>query len=142
VRLLGMVARLAAPRRNSRLHRLVAVGERAVESILFLRAVQRFGPPPRRARRPHAGPPGFRRQFNARKPLFFRNAGVRARKAGLVARIACLLAALANPERHIAYFYKRLLRGLHGARLIATAPPAGARTRQEPARLVPIADSS
>lgn len=121
-----VIAQFAAPRRGRRLHRIVARLERGVESILFLRAVHRFGPMPRRTRIPRAAPPGFRRQRHARLALFFRNSGVRARKANYAQRIASLVAALANPEPHVAYFFKRIARGLRGARLIAIAPPATA----------------
>lgn len=78
-----VIAQFTAPRRSRRLDRLVAYLERGVESILFLRAVHRFGPMPHRTRIPRAAPPGFRRQRHARLSLFFRNSGVRARKANV-----------------------------------------------------------
>ena len=118
-----VIARIGVTRRTRRLDRFVCRLERGVESILFLQAVHRFAPPPRVRRRPGSAPPGFRRQCNARHRQFFRNAGVRARKSGLAARLAALVAALAAPERAIAYFYARLLRGLRGAGLVIVAPP-------------------
>ena len=119
-----VITQIGAPRRSRRLRSFVEQLERAVESILFLEAVHRFGPPPPRRHTPPAAPAGFRRQLDTRMRLFFRNSGVRARKAGFLQRLASLASALANPEPHIAYFTKRLTRGLRGARLIATAPPA------------------
>jgi hypothetical protein len=122
VGLLGVHQRLCAPHRSGRFRRLVGLLERAVESILFLAAVHRFGPPPRRKPVPRFAPPGFRRIAKRRCALFFRNSGVRARKAGLVQRLGRLIAVLAAPERYIAYFFKRLLKGLRGACLVVAAP--------------------
>ena len=119
-----VITQIGAPRRSRRLRAFVEQLERAVESILFLEAVRRFGPPRARRHTPHGAPAGFRRQLDTRMRLFFRNSGVRARKAGFLQRLASLAAALANPEPHIAYFTKRLMRGLRGARLIAARPPA------------------
>jgi hypothetical protein len=126
LRLFGVVARIGALNSSRRLHRLVAQLERGVEAILFLRAAHRFGPSPRPRRIPRAAPPGFRRNANRRLRLFFRNAGVRARKADLATRLSHVAAALANPAPHVAYFFKRLLKGLAPARLIPTAPAAHA----------------
>jgi hypothetical protein len=139
--LAAVIAKLGAPRRSRRLNTLVARLERAVENILFLRAVHGFGPIPRRARFPRGAPSGFRRQRHKRARLFFRNCGVRARKASIAQRIASLAAALADPEPHIAYFSKRLRRGLHGACLIPVAPPPAALLADAP-RAAIIADSS
>jgi hypothetical protein len=110
VGLLGVHARLAAPHKSRRFHAFVEQLERAVESILFLTAVHRFGPPPPRRSIPRAAPPGFRRQLHTRMRLFFRNSGVRARKAGLVQRLGRLIAVMAAPECYVAYFSKRLRR--------------------------------
>jgi hypothetical protein len=125
--LMGVALKLSAPHKSRRLRRWVELHERAVESILFLKAVHRFGPAPRARRFPRGAPTGFRAtRANRRRRLFFRNSGVCARKAGLNERLARLMAALANPEPFVAYFFKRLCNGLHGARLIAAAPPAQA----------------
>ena len=126
VGLLGAHARLGAPQKSRRFHRFVELLERAVESILFLAAVHRFGPPPRRSPIPRFAPPGFRRIAKRRCALFFRNSGIRARRAGLVQRLGRLIAVMAAPERYIAYFFKRLIKGLRGACLVAAAPPDAA----------------
>ena len=140
--LMGVILRLGAARRSRRLRRFVEICEREVESILFLKAVHRFGPPPRRRGIPAATPPGFRRKAGSgRMRLFFRNSGVCARKASLARRLARLAAALAEPEPFIAYFFKRLLNGLRGPSLIPVAPPAAALGFDAP-RLLPFADSS
>jgi hypothetical protein len=140
--LIGVIARLAACSRSRRLAREVERLERGVEATFFLAALHRYGPPPRGRHIPRATPRGFRRTAVAsRRRLFFRNAQVRARKAGIAARVSALLAALANPEPHIGYFYKRLLRGLRSARLLPTAPPATALTIDAP-RAAAITDTS
>ena len=140
--LMGVILRIGPVRRSRRLRRFVEVCEREVESILFLKAVHRFGPPPPARRVPRAAPPGFRRTAGGgRMRLFFRNSGVCARKASLSQRIAHLAAALANPERFVAYFFKRLLRGLRGPRLVPVAPPASALGLDAPQSLS-FADSS
>src|SRR5262245_60960152 len=126
LRLFGVIARVGAFKRNQRLHRLVVRLDRCVEAILFLRAVHRFGPPPRQRRIPRVAPARFRRSTSRRLRLFFRNARVRARKADLATRLAHLAAALANPAPRVAYFFKRLLNGLAPTRLIPTAPAAQA----------------
>jgi hypothetical protein len=143
VRLAGVILRLAAPGGRRRLHRFVEISERAVESIMFLKALHRFGPPPRGRAAPRPAPTGFRHAGGARRRrrLFFRNCGVRARKADLGRRIAQLIAALADPEPHVAYFFKRLLNGLRGACLIPVAPPASALAAAA-ARSVQIDDTS
>jgi hypothetical protein len=113
-----------------------------VEATFFLMALHRCGPTPRRRPIPRTAPPGFRRtSARSRMRLFFRNAGVRARKAGIVARIGRLIAALADPEPHIAYFFKRICDGLRVTTLIAAAPPAHALAIDAP-RAAVIADSS
>jgi hypothetical protein len=123
--LMGAALKLIAPDKNRRLTRFVERTEREVESILFLRALHRFGPIPRRRCIPRPAPAGFRRRATrGRMRLLFRNSGVRARKASLIARIASLAGALANPGPHIAYFFKRMLRGLRAPALVVAAPPA------------------
>jgi hypothetical protein len=139
---MGVILRIGPARRSRRLRRFVEVCEREVESILFLKAVHRFGPPPPRRGVPGGAPPGFRRNAErGRMRLFFRNSGVCARKAGLGERVARLAAALANPEPFVAYFFKRLLRGLRGPCLTPVAPPAYALGLDAPQRLS-FADTS
>ena len=137
-----MIARLASPRRSRRLARELERLEREVEATFFLMALHRFGPTPRRRPIPRTAPLGFRRtSARPRKRLFFRNAGVRARKASLCERIARIFAALANPEPHVAYFFKRLLDGVHGPGLVPATPPASALVVGAPQAAI-ITDSS
>jgi hypothetical protein len=140
--LLGVILKLGAASGSQRLRRFVEVSERAVESIMFLKALHRFGPTPRRARIPRGAPRGFRRvRGYQRRRLFFRNAGICARKASPSERVARLCAALANPAPHVDYFYRRLVRGLRGPRLIPVSPPASGIWADAP-HAVPVADSS
>jgi hypothetical protein len=90
---------------------------------------------------PRPAPAGFRRSRSRRLRLFFRNSGIRARKAALATRLAHLSAALANPEPHLAYFSRRLLKGLRTGRLVPTAPAAQA-LAGDAASAQPIDDSS
>jgi len=137
VGLVDAALKLIAPHR--RLTRFVERTERDVESILFLKAFSRsrlgeaeallrrslVGPCPPRPATPRSIAPGFRRRATrGRMRLFFRNAGVRARKASLIALIASLAAALAKPEPHIAYFFKRMLRDFRAPALVADAAGA------------------
>lgn len=102
----------------------------------------RFGPLARRRRFPRPVPSGFRRTGPVRRRRqLFRDSGVRARKAGFLQRVVRLVAALADPEPHVAYFFKRLLDGLRGAGLVPVSPPAAALGRQL-SRAVALADSS
>ncbi|MBL8531180.1 MAG: hypothetical protein JNK94_05550 [Hyphomonadaceae bacterium] len=122
--LLGIVLRLPVSGRSARLKAELAYAERATEHLLFLHAVARFGPPPQRKIHPRFAARGFRRVRAKRLRLFYRGAGVRARKAAPLTRVLALLHALANPERAIAYFSARLRAGLRAARVLPTAPPA------------------
>jgi hypothetical protein len=122
--LMSVVAALGAPRRSRRLHRFVQMCERGVESIILLTAMQRFGLLPRRRNTIPNVRPGFRRQRGAMR-LFRKSARIRARgRATLYARIARLIEVMANPERYIAHFLRRLTRGLPGFRPLAAHPPA------------------
>jgi hypothetical protein len=125
-RLLGVVVDPSAQRRRRLLARFVRHIERCVECIIFLMAVERFGPPPRRRTAPRSTPPGFRRKRGNLR-LFWKIARIRAdRRAGLIARVARLLHALAHPEPHIARFMRELAKGLRHSTLIACAPAATA----------------
>ncbi|MGQ0531238.1 MAG: hypothetical protein ACT4OF_00930 [Caulobacteraceae bacterium] len=127
--LLGFILRIGASGRSARLEHLLSCAEHGVERILFLKAVLRYGPPPQRRNRHRSAPAGFRRVARRRRQLFYKNANIRARKAGPLRRVLALMDALANPERAIAYFLKRLCNGLCLSRLIAAAPPGDALAR-------------
>ena len=140
VRLLGVLVAPGAARRRSAVRRLLTFLERAVESIVFLWAVQRYGPAPRKTRRPRSVPRGFRRTMGNRR-LFLKYARIRARGADAFARVARLLAALAHPERYIARFTRLFLRGVNFSHLVPCAPPAVAISADAPLRCA-FADSS
>ena len=125
VRLLGVLTAPGAERRRRLMRRFLNHIERAVECIIFLKALARFGPVPRKSRRPRSLPPGFRRTMGSRR-LFWKSAGIRARGAHALARVARLLEALANPEPYIARFMRRLTNGVNFFHLIPCAPPAAA----------------
>jgi hypothetical protein len=122
--LLVAILRLAPAGRSARLRAVLSRAERAVECILFLKAVARYGPPPQRRRHPRFAASGFRRMERRRLRLFFRGAGVRARKASPLARVIALMEALARPERAVAYFFRNICKGLRLARIAPVAPPA------------------
>ncbi|WP_395644657.1 hypothetical protein [Terricaulis sp.] len=132
--LLGCVLRINPAGRGVRLGALLGELERAVESIIFLKATVLYGPPPPRRRHPRFAATGFRRIQTRRLRLFFRGARVRARKAGALRRVLALIDALACPERAVRYFLKRLRKGLHLSRVVPTAPPA--QTLAQDAQLV------
>ncbi len=124
VRLLGAVLHPRAEFRRRRLAAFVRRAERFVEFIVFLKATDRAGPPPKRRTAPCSVPPGFRRV--SRRPTLFRKiARIRApRGAGFVERLVRLLEAIGNPERYIARFLKQLWKGLRFSRLVPRTPPA------------------
>ncbi|MGE0664606.1 MAG: hypothetical protein AB7H66_01230 [Hyphomonadaceae bacterium] len=138
--LLGAILRGGWRGRGVRLKRLLSRAELAVECTLFLQAVARFGPPPRRPRRHAFTPNGFRRVCGDRR-LFFKGANIRARKAGPLARVFALIEALAHPERAVAYFLKRICNGLRMTNLAPTGPAADAIAAALSPRLA-FADSS
>jgi hypothetical protein len=140
--LLGVILRLGTIGRGAKLKHMLSRAERAVECILFLQAVVRFGPPPRPLRRPRSTPRGFRRAAGRRLSLFFKGAKVRARKAGALQRVLALFDALARPERAIAYFFKRICNGLRHSHLVAVDPPAHALSRDAYAAACAIIDTS
>jgi hypothetical protein len=133
LRLLGWlfaaILRLNPIGRSARLKRVLARAERTVEIILFLKAAALYGPPPQRKTHPRFAASGFRRIQGRRLRLFFRNAGVRARKASPLTRVIALIQALTRPQRAVAYFLKHITKGLHFGRVVATAPPACSFTR-------------
>lgn len=121
--LFGVLARWGFSGRSQKLRDTLRYAERAVEFTLFLQAVARLGPLPNKTRRPAAAPPGFRVALS-RGHLFYKRANIRARKAGALDRVFALLDALQNPERAIAYFLKRIRKGLRARRLVIVAPVA------------------
>lgn len=120
----GLIARYGFSGRSRKLQDVLRVAERAVESTLFLHAVARFGPlPRRRSPRPASAPRGFR-VASSRGQFFYKRANIRARKASIIDRVFALLDALQNPERAIGYFLKRIRKGLRARRLVIAAPVA------------------
>jgi hypothetical protein len=136
-----LILALGTPGRGKRLRRFLTRIELEVECILFCEALLRYGPPPRRRRHPRLALAGFRRTQHRRLALFFKRAGVRARGQSALPRVLRLFDVLARPERFIAYFLKRLCKGLRMSALVAAAPPAWALAAGAPAR-VAFADSS
>ncbi|MCL4713271.1 MAG: hypothetical protein KJZ75_08120 [Hyphomonadaceae bacterium] len=137
-RLAAAIARLGAPRRSRTLKRIVRRRERLAEFYIFLLALNRVRPRPRRTR-VRAGP-GFRR-VEADMRLMVKGARIRLRNASLRARVLRLIDVLMNPEPYIARFAARLRRGLTRFRLIAAAPAAVALV-SAPALAPAAADSS
>lgn len=121
----GLIVRCGFSGQSRKLRDILRTAERAVELTLFLHAVARLGPLPNKKRRHAAAPPGFR-LAHSRGQLFYKRANIRARKANIIDRVFALLDALQNPERAIAYFLKRIRKGLRSRRLIIAAPIAEA----------------
>ena len=109
--LFGVIVKLGLTGRSKKLRDVLSYAERAVEFTLFLHAVARFGPLPRKKHRPASAPPGFR-IATSRLKLFHKRANIRARKASAIERVFTLIEALQHPERAIAYFLKRIRKGL------------------------------
>jgi hypothetical protein len=126
--LLGALVRAGFGGRRRRFNRVLSTAERAVERILFLHAVARFGSPKKKLRIPFSTPPGFR-AGRTRYRLFFKSVRIRARGAGALTRVMALIETLRRPERAIAHFLKRVRKGLRGPRLLIAAPPAHALAR-------------
>jgi hypothetical protein len=126
--------------RGRKVRAVVRWFETLVERVIFLDAVLRAGPPPPRMKAPKFARGGFRRKPRSLH-LFFRNSGIRLRRAGVLARMLRLFEALAQPKRFIAYFLKRVLNGLRTSGLVPCAPPAVAITAAPPLALA-FADSS
>lgn len=123
--LFGVIVRFGLSGRGKKLRDVLSYAERAVEFTIFLHAVARFGPLPKKKRRPPSAPPGFR-VAQSRLKLFYKRANIRARKASAIERVFTLIEALQHPERAIAYFLKRIRKGLRGRRLVLIAPIADA----------------
>lgn len=100
----------------------------------------RMGPPPRRPHHPGSLAPGFR-ATPGRVRHFLKSARIRARNATPMARLARLLAALADSEAYIAHYMARLARGLWLGGIVACAPPAVA-LRADAPRACAFCDSS
>jgi hypothetical protein len=122
--LVGVIARLGAPKRSRLLHRIIGLCERNTEAMVFDIAAARAPPPQRRTRRLRAAPAGFRLK-RIKGNRFFNHARVRLRaEAGFAARVRRLIAVLADPEPCVARATRLLLVGCKQTRIIATAPPA------------------
>ncbi|MBL8546016.1 MAG: hypothetical protein JNL81_06095 [Hyphomonadaceae bacterium] len=121
--LFGLIVSFGLSGRSKKLREVLRHAERTVELTLFLHAVARHGPLQTKTRRPASAPRGFRVALT-RGHLLYKRANIRARKAGIIDRVFALLDALQHPEWAIAYFLKRIRKGLRGRRLIITAPIA------------------
>ncbi|MBK6702969.1 MAG: hypothetical protein IPG56_03745 [Caulobacteraceae bacterium] len=119
----GIIVRLGLTGRSKKLGDVLRHAERAVELSLFLHAVALLGPLPRKKHRHCAAPPGARIVRSA-GALFYKRAHIRARKANAIERIFALIDALQHPERAIAYFLKRIAKGLRSRRFVIAAPIA------------------
>lgn len=123
--LFGVLARWGFSGCSQKLRDTLRHAERAVEFTLFLHAVARLGPLPNRKPRPASAPRGFR-VTTSRGQLLYKRANIRVRKASALDRIFALLDALQHPERAIAYFLKRIRKGLRSRHLVIAAPIAEA----------------
>ncbi|MEQ1492834.1 MAG: hypothetical protein ABL932_19995 [Terricaulis sp.] len=123
--LFGIIVRHGFSGRSRKLREALSHAERLVERTLFLHAVAHMGPLPNR--KPHriSARTGFR-VAHSHGHFFYKRANVRARKAGIIDRVFALLDALQTPERAIAYFLKRIRKGLRSRRLVIAAPAADA----------------
>ena len=141
-RLMAILFSPRAAHRKRRLTRLVQFAERWVEHILFVMAGYRLGALalPRRITMRLADRPGFRLTTGDNR-LLWKSARLRLRNASLIQRVARLIEVLANPERYVAHYMKRLARGLCFRRLVVCAPAAVAFASAD-ASAVAYADSS
>ena len=120
--LFQVALRLGPLSRSRSLARFLRRCERCVEGLCFLMAFRRSC---KKLQRPRIASvrKGFRIvRSNGR--LFFKSARIRARRATLSERILRLMEVLADPERYVAHFLKRILRGLRPTHLVSCAPPA------------------
>lgn len=117
----GAIVGLGLTGRSRKLGETLRHAERAVELTLFLHAVAVLGPTQRKKHRHFAPPPGCR-VARSTGALFYKRANIRARKANAIERIFALIEALQHPERAIAYFLKRIAKGLRSRRLVIAAP--------------------
>jgi len=139
VRLVDLLLRWTNPRANRTLKRIVQRQEHFIGYVLLLTAMRRSRHKPTRQLRV-AAHSGFRRTRGGVR-LLMKSAKIARPHASIRARVLNLLDVLADPERIIAYFIKRLRRGVHVTRLVAAAPLADALTASPP-RAVACADSS
>ncbi|MBX3429790.1 MAG: hypothetical protein KF779_09430 [Hyphomonadaceae bacterium] len=121
--LFSLILRVGWQRRSPRLTRRLSRAERAVECLLFLKAVALHPQPAQKRKTPRFTPRGFRRT-TSRGRLLFRSAHIRAKKANAVDRVMALIEALMHPERAVHHFLKKLRCGLRSGRLVPAAPPS------------------
>ncbi|MBL8547104.1 MAG: hypothetical protein JNL81_11620 [Hyphomonadaceae bacterium] len=136
--LLELVLRFGPFSRSRRMRRFVFHLERRVEAFCFVLAwhcVQ-----PGRAQSVAPARPGFRLVRSSIR-LFLKGGGVRAKGADIGMRVRRLLDVLADPDRCVARFCKKIRRGLRKFNLVPTAPPAHALAQSPPLQRAP-ADSS
>lgn len=120
--LFQVALRLGPLARRRRLARFVRRCERSVEGLCFLIAFRRSGSQLQRWRIVSVRK-GFRIvRGNGR--LFFKSARIRARGVTLSERMLRLMQVLSEPERYVAHFLKRIVRGLRPTHLVSSAPPA------------------
>lgn len=139
--LFGAILRFGWRGRSARLNRVLRQAERAVECLLFLKAVALHQPIGKRRRAPRFAPRGFRR-VATRGRLMFRGARIRARHANAVERVIALIEALMHPARAVAHFLRKIRNGLTASHLVATAPPGEALTREIFSCVRQLADTS
>ena len=139
--LFGTILRFGWQGRSSRLHRMLCQAERAVECLLFLKAVALHPAPVKKRNTPRFAARGFRRT-TSRSRLFFRGAHVRAKKANALVRVMALIEALMHPARAVRHFLKKLRHGLRSGRLVPTAPPSEALACAIIARIRNLPDTS
>lgn len=139
--LFGLIVRFGWQGRSARLHRILCRAERAVECLLFLKAVALHTPMTRRHRTPRFAPRGFRR-IASRGRLLFRSAGIRAKKANAFDRVTSLIEAVMHPARAVRHFLKKICEGLISSHVTPTAPPSEALTRTALTCVQQFADTS
>ncbi|MBP6689801.1 MAG: hypothetical protein KA153_07405 [Hyphomonadaceae bacterium] len=137
----GSILRFGWQGRSVRLHRMLCRVERAVECLLFLKAVALHPTPARKRRAPRFAPLGFRR-VTSKGRLLFRSARIRARKANALERALALIEALMHPARAVHHFLKRIGRGLASSHLLAAAPPSDALAREAVRCVSQLVDTS
>jgi len=139
IRLAALLLRWVNPRESRILKRIVRRQEGFIGHVLFLTAILRIRHVPMRQRRLRPGP-GFRR-VHGHIHLLIKSARIAKRRASIRARILRLLDVMANLERFIAHFIKRLRKRISLQRIIAAAPAAIALIIAAP-RKIALADSS
>lgn len=113
--------------------------ERFLAQLFFLTALSRLRLRPGRRGHRSCGP-GFRRTHGHIR-LLLKSARLARKNAPLQTRILNLLDALAEPERYIRHFMKRLRKGLRLNHIVISAPQTDA-LAASPLYAVPCADSS